>query len=387
MKRYKTLIALIFIYTHIYASSLKNNLEEQISLVNPSEFKIINLSNIDQKNDLNITSMSSSLNTTPISLNDEDETVIELPRNSKKNFLLEETKQKTTAYIYSSSKDDEIKATQKRLKAAGILTLIATCTAGAIQLKQLLQKDNMPVRRSLLSAGDVFGAGGVAQGIGGAIKGIALAIAAGGLVYGIRKYFGLIDARFEAQEEKAKAQTELALRQNNDTWTQRLSKALDQQQYAIEQNNAAWAKSIEIKLQKDKDGILKFNSILLQSMRDTTNAIEQEKKRNHKRLEPLVNGLSYITQILQESNISFESNETLSALEKNAQEAALLNNAENSLEEHNIQKNLDIAQKSLEEEGKKNTQIQPPALIPNINISTPDPIPKQKEKTCCNCCF
>src|SRR5690606_9841721 len=74
----------------------------------------------------------------------------------------------------------EIKAIKQSIKTGGILSLAALSTAGAIHLKHTYTQDSMRIRRSFLpdiNVGDISGAGGVAQGAGSVIKGVALVTA------------------------------------------------------------------------------------------------------------------------------------------------------------------------------------------------------------------
>ncbi len=297
------------------------------------------------------------------------------------------TATKTTLYTSSSSSENELDSINQKIKLGGIITLSAVAAAGSIQLKQYLEKDDTaPVRRSLLEAGDIFGAGRTAEGAGAIVKGIALAIAAGGVIYTVRKYFGLIDARFDAQEEKHKTMTELKLRKNNEEWETRVREAFEEQQKITREFNTDWAKRLLLRADQERDGMLKILRPLMSSIQNINHAVQQEKERNHKRIEPLVEGLAYITQILQERRNSLPTtSEKLQALQQNAEKAAMLNKASNSSlgTETGINASLEEATNALNSQTLKvPTAVELPAQAPAIKI---DP-PKTQEKAFC-CCW
>ena len=72
------------------------------------------------------------------------------------------------------AKKKEMDTIKKSMKVTGALTVATIATAGVLHCGQSNQTFT---RGSLISAGDVLGVGGVAQGAGGIIKGIAAAIA------------------------------------------------------------------------------------------------------------------------------------------------------------------------------------------------------------------
>jgi hypothetical protein len=408
MLNYKILILSIFILTNI---SILPSDPAKLSTSSPKHKKTVSF--VDKKQDILSTALQDTQSQTSLSkrtivhYNDDDEIYPESKKTELKETSLfdsqcdyslqsylnnsntnpEQTKSKTMPSSSSSSSENEIISIRQKVKLGGVITLSTLAAAGSIQLKQYLEKDNNPpIRRSLLEAGDIFGAGRTAEGAGSIIKGIALAIAAGGAIYTVRKYFGLIDARFEAQEEKHKTMTELRLRRNNEEWQTRVEKAFEAQQKITRDYNEDWARRLLLRTDQERDGMFKIIRPLISSVEDINNAIQQEKERNHKRIEPLVDGLAYITEILQGQKCSSVStSEKLQVLQQNAEKAAMLNNASDSSMSTatGINANLQKATDALNSQSLKPlTLIESPAQAPTIKVDQP----KVQEKQSCSCC-
>ena len=297
-------------------------------------------------------------------------------KKKESNLLLKENH-------VSIENDEELNSTKTALKVGSFLTVMGIVTAGVIHCYQ--EKDK-PIRRSsLISAGDVFGAGGVAQGAGGIAKGVALEMAAGGAIFVARKFYNLIDLRIEAQEEKHKADKELALRKNNDEWRIRLREMLDDQKKDIESMLSQRNQDMNNKYDKDKKDLLtKIISPVINSVDCLKKDLEREKERTHRRNEPIIEAITNINEFLTTKVASISpSGSTLGALKKNIDE---LNNKEDS----SFSVGNETFHNQLEEIRKvvANASNQPssPANYTLASVKFVEPKVTEKEKTCCPCC-
>jgi hypothetical protein len=277
-------------------------------------------------------------------------------------------------------KKDEIDETKTTLKITGGITLGALATAGILHYTQ--KNRTLTRGSSLLSAGDIFGAGSAAQGAGAVVKGVALAIAAGGVIYAIRKFYGLIDLRFEAQEEKHRTERELALRQNNDAWTQRLTQALKQQEQKVQEIISLPIQQLSAQIQENEAQNERILAPLIRGVNNLNSLVKSEQEKTAKRFEPLLNWAQHVTERLEQSKIFSETKDSSpTSLQQDLSRAGALAQESASLRDM-VAKEIQQAQAAMAAAQNVQPAIVPVGAVPPIVVDPPKVV---TDKACCGC--